>query len=131
MASIIKTSNYYSVAVAYCSYISCFFTWLLLLSNASVWWIPLGLIMLIILVFLTTRPKSLKNRSDVIGSNNTVYKILIFLSSLIFFLASIYGFISIILVIPIRDNSIMLMPIMIVGILFLSVAIGIYQEQSR
>ncbi len=109
--SIRSTPSFY--ITAWLGYSFAIYTWFLLFRSSSFLWVILGLSLLIIFRCITKGPSSVHQSLTFPGITFPLSRIIIRSSSFLYFSASMYGLIDIILELPLYDKSFMLLPLLI------------------
>ncbi|KZR64134.1 hypothetical protein PMIT1306_01104 [Prochlorococcus sp. MIT 1306] len=105
------------------------YSWWLLYNQQSLWWVLLGLMLLVTLITSIFGLKSVRRILIVPGLSLPVSDFLLTSSAIGYFTSALVGFTIIILQLPINDKSFMIFPLLIAILIFGGVTLGIYQDQ--
>ena len=108
--------------------LSCY-SWWLLYNQQSLWWVLLGLMLLVTLITSVFGLKSVRRILVVPGLSLPISDFLLTSSAIGYFTSALVGFIIVILQLPINDKSFMIFPLLIAILIFGGATLGIYQDQ--
>ncbi len=108
--------------------LSCY-AWWLLYSQQSLWWILLGLMLLVTMLTSIYGLKTVRKILAVPGLSLPISDFLLTASAIGYFVSALVGFIIVIFQLPYHDKSFMTFPIIIAILLFGGAALGVYQDQ--
>ena len=108
--------------------LSCY-SWWLLYNQQSLWWVLLGLMLLITMITSIFGIKSVRRILVVPGLSLPISDFLLKSSAIGYFTSALVGFMIIILQLPINDKSFMIFPLLIAILIFGGATLGIYQDQ--
>ena len=108
--------------------LSCY-TWWILYNQQSLWWILLGLMLLVTMLTSIYGLRSVRRFLAVPGLSLPISDFLLTSSAIGYFTSALVGFTIIILQLPINDKSFMIFPLLISILIFGGATLGIYQDQ--
>ncbi len=120
----------FSKSAAWLAFCCSFYTWLLLYQAASLLWIWLGIDLFITFLSISLGINKVIRLTYLPPSMTALIRILKITLGTTFFIASIYGAITILYALPNGDKSIIMIPIVILSFFFAGASIGIYQSNK-
>ena len=108
--------------------LSCY-TWWLLYNQQSLWWILLGLMLLLTMLTSIYGLKSVRRILAVPGLSLPISDFLLTASAIGYFASALVGFMIVIFQLPFHDKSFMIFPLIIAVLIFGGVTLGVYQDQ--
>ena len=123
-----KQSIFFRLIASITFLLSCY-SWWLLYNQQSLWWVLLGLMLLVTLITSIFGLKSVRRILVVPGLSLPISDFLLTSSAIGYFTSALVGFTIIILQLPINDKSFMIFPLLIAILIFGGVTLGIYQDQ--
>ncbi len=123
-----KQSIFFRLIASITFLLSCY-SWWLLYNQQSLWWVLLGLMLLVTMITLIFGLKSVRRILIVPGLSLPISDFLLTSSAIGYFTSALVGFTIIILQLPINDKSFMIFPLLIAILIFGGVTLGIYQDQ--
>ncbi len=123
-----KQSIFFRLIASITFLLSCY-SWWLLYNQQSLWWVLLGLMLLVTLITSIFGLKSVRRILIVPGLSLPISDFLLNSSAIGYFTSALVGFTIIILQLPINDKSFMIFPLIIAILIFGGVTLGIYQDQ--
>jgi len=123
-----KQSIFFRLIASITFLLSCY-SWWLLYNQQSLWWVLLGLMLLVTLITSIFGLKSVRRILIVPGLSLPISDFLLTSSAIGYFTSALVGFTIIILQLPINDKSFMIFPLLIAILIFGGVTLGIYQDQ--
>ena len=115
--------------IALITFLLSFYSWWLLYNQQSLWWILLGLMLLVTMLISIFGLQSVRRILVVPGLSLPISDFLLTSSAIGYFTSALVGFTIIILQLPINDKSFMIFPLLIAILIFGGVTLGIYQDQ--
>ncbi len=116
--------------IALITFLLSFYSWLLLYNQQSLWWILLGLMLLVTMLISIFGLQSVRRILAVPGLSLPISDFLLTASAIGYFSSALVGFIIFILQLPINDKSFMIFPLLIAILIFGGATLGIYQDQN-
>ncbi len=104
------------------------YSWWLLYNQQSLWWILLGLMLLVSILTSIYGLKSVRRILAVPGLNLPISGFLLTASALGYFVSALVGFMIVIFQLPFHDKSFMILPMIIATLLFGGATLGVYQD---
>ncbi|KZR66568.1 hypothetical protein PMIT1303_00849 [Prochlorococcus sp. MIT 1303] len=123
-----KQSIFFRLIASITFLLSCY-SWWLLYNQQSLWWVLLGLMLLVTMLTSIFGLKSVRRILIVPGLSLPISDFLLTSSAIGYFTSALVGFTIIILQLPINDKSFMIFPLLIAILIFGGVTLGIYQDQ--
>lgn len=108
--------------------LSCY-TWWILYNQQSLWWILLGLMLLLTMLTSIYGLKSIRRILAVPGLSLPISDFLLTASAIGYFASALVGFMIVIFQLPFPDKSFMIFPIIIALLIFGGAALCVYQDQ--
>ena len=105
------------------------YSWWLLYNQQSLWWILLGLMLLVTMLTSIYGLKSVRRILAVPGLSLPISDFLLTASAIGYFVSALVGFMIIIFQLPFHDKSFMILPMIIATLLFGGTTLGVYQDQ--
>ncbi len=116
--------------IALITFLLSFYSWWLLYNQQSLWWILLGLMLLVTMLISIFGLQSVRRILAVPGLSLPISDFLLTASAIGYFSSALVGFIIFILQLPINDKSFMIFPLLIAILIFGGATLGIYQDQN-
>ncbi len=116
--------------IACITFLISFYSWWLLYNQQSLWWILLGLMLLVTMLISIFGLQSVRRILVLPGLSLPISDFLFTASAIGYFSSALVGFMIIILQLPINDKSFMIFPLLIAILIFGGVTLGIYQDQN-
>ena len=107
--------------------LSCY-AWWLLYNQQSLWWILLGLMLLVSMLTSIYGLKSVRRILAVPGLSLPISDFLLTASAIGYFVSALAGFMIVIFQLPFHDKSFMILPMIIATLLFGGATLGVYQD---
>ncbi len=104
------------------------YSWWLLYNQQSLWWILLGLMLLVSMLTSIYGLKSVRRILAVPGLSLPISDFLLTASAIGYFVSALVGFMIIIFQLPFHDKSFMILPMIIATLLFGGATLGVYQD---
>ena len=123
-----KQSIFFRLIALITFLLSCY-SWWLLYNQQSLWWVLLGLMLLVTIITSIFGLKSVRRILVVPGLSLPISEFLLTSSAIGYFTSALVGFAIIILQLPINDKSFMIFPLLISILIFGGATLGIYQDQ--
>ena len=108
--------------------LSCY-TWWILYNQQSLWWILLGLMLLVTMLTSIYGLKSVRRILAVPSLSLPISDFLLTASAIGYFASALVGFMIVIFQLPFPDKSFMIFPIIIASLIFGGATLGVYQDQ--
>ena len=124
-----KQSIFFRLIALITFLLSCY-SWWLLYNQQSLWWILLGLMLLVTIITSIFGLKSVRRILVVPGLSLPISDFLLTSSAIGYFTSALVGFVIMILQLPINDKSFMIFPLLIAILIFGGATLGIYQDQN-
>ena len=105
------------------------YSWWLLYNQQSLWWILLGLMLLVTMLTSIYGLKSVRRILAVPGLSLPISDFLLTASAIGYFVSALVGFMIAIFQLPFHDKSFMILPMIIATLLFGGTTLGVYQDQ--
>ena len=104
------------------------YSWWLLYNQQSLWWILLGLMLLVSILTSIYGLKSVRRILAVPGLSLPISDFLLTASAIGYFVSALVGFMIVIFQLPFHDKSFMILPMIIATLLFGGATLGVYQD---
>ena len=104
------------------------YSWWLLYNQQSLWWILLGLMLLVSILTSIYGLKSVRRILAVPGLSLPISGFLLTASAIGYFVSALVGFMIVIFQLPFHDKSFMILPMIIATLLFGGATLGVYQD---
>ena len=104
------------------------YAWWLLYNQQSLWWILLGLMLLVSMLTSIYGLKSVRRILAVPGLSLPISDFLLTASAIGYFASALVGFMIVIVQLPFHDKSFMILPMIIATLLFGGATLGVYQD---
>ena len=108
--------------------LSCY-TWWILYNQQSLWWILLGLMLLVTMLTSIYGLRSVRRFLAVPGLSLPISDFLLTASAIGYFASALSGFMIVILNLPFPDKSFMILPLIIAVLIFAGATLGVFQDQ--
>ena len=108
--------------------LSCY-AWWILYNQQSLWWILLGLMLLVTMLTSIYGLKSVRRILAVPGLSLPISDFLLTASAIGYFASALVGFMIVIFQLPFHDKSFMIFPMIIATLLFGGATLGVYHDQ--
>ena len=115
--------------ISFITFILSCYTWWLLYNQQSLWWILLGLMLLLTMLTSIYGLKSVRRILAVPGLSLPISDFLLTASAIGYFASALVGFMIVIFQLPFHDKSFMIFPLIIAVLIFGGVTLGVYQDQ--
>ena len=122
-----KQTVFYRLITLLTFFLSCY-SWWLLYNQQSLWWILLGLMLLVSILTSIYGLKSVRRILAVPGLNLPISGFLLTASAIGYFVSALVGFMIVIFQLPFHDKSFMILPMIIATLLFGGATLGVYQD---
>ena len=104
------------------------YSWWLLYNQQSLWWILLGLMLLVSILTSIYGLKSVRRILAVPGLSLPISDFLLTASAIGYFVSALVAFMIVIIQLPFHDKSFMILPMIIATLLFGGATLGVYQD---
>ena len=108
--------------------LSCY-TWWILYNQQSLWWILLGLMLLVTMLTSIYGLRSVRRFLAVPGLSLPISDFLLTASAIGYFASALVGFVILIFQLPFQDKSFMIFPLIIAILIFGGATLGLYHDQ--
>ena len=123
-----KQTVFYRLITLITFFLSCY-SWWLLYNQQSLWWILLGLMLLITILTFVYGLKSVRRILAVPGLSLPISDFLLTASAIGYFASALVGFVILIFQLPFHDKSFMIFPLIIAILIFGGATLGLYHDQ--
>ena len=107
--------------------LSCY-TWWILYNQQSLWWILLGLMLLVTMLTSIYGLRSVRSFLAVPGLSLPISDFLLTASAIGYFASALVGFMIVIFQLPFPDKSFLILPLIIAVLIFAGATLGVYQD---
>ena len=114
--------------ISFITFILSCYTWWLLYNQQSLWWILLGLMLLLTMLTSIYGLKSVRRILAVPGLSLPISDFLLTASAIGYFASALVGFMIVIFNLPFPDKSFLILPLIIAVLIFAGATLGVYQD---
>lgn len=107
--------------------LSCY-TWWILYNQQSLWWILLGLMLLVTMLTSIYGLRSVRRFLAVPDLSLPISDFLLTASAIGYFASALVGFMIVIFNLPFPDKSFLILPLIIAVLIFAGATLGVYQD---
>ena len=125
-----KQTVFYRVITLITFFLSCY-SWWLLYNQQSLWWILLGLMLLVTMLTFIYGLKSVRRILAVPGLSLPISDFLLTASAIGYFASALVGFMIVIFNLPFHDKSFMIFPLIIAVLIFGGVTLDLFGSFNK